>query len=133
MNVNELAFDVALLFDCGDFQNIKDNGWESQKDFLRFMEKQHNIKWSVMSDGRKIMSVPKASPKESGLEIRYVVLGEWVAIYNFLALEQKLDSPTKTKQKHSCYHDDDDEWSHDDPHEYDNGLDDYNDDYGWWR
>ena len=34
MRVKELAFHVATFQECGTFENIKENGWKTNKNFF---------------------------------------------------------------------------------------------------
>ena len=89
MNINELAFDVALWGDFGEFNKIHDLGWSTKEEFLSGIEEMKGVKWIDMADGRKIMSVPH-SFGEAGLDCRFIVrIG--LQLINFHYLRPRLD------------------------------------------
>ena len=133
MRVKELAFHVATFQECGIFENIKENGWKNQQEFLQSLKERHKKEWCEMPDGRIVMNITKEDRLDSGLSVKYVVLDGWVATYNYEALERKYEARSQNSPSYSYFYDDDDDWSHDDPYDDDDYLDDYNDDYGWWR
>ena len=135
MNINELAFDVALWGDFGEFNKIHDLGWSTKEEFLSGMEEMKGVKWIDMADGRKIMSVPH-SFGEAGLDCRFIVVEDWVATYQFSLLEAETRLSKTRKPNHQVtYDDEDDDWVHydDEPHQENHAIEDTNGDYGWWR
>lgn len=131
MTLKELMFDVALVGDCGTFEKIKDNGWESEEDFLKRYSDFQDAEWKTHDDGRKSMLV-KNPTKIGGWACKIVVLDGWVATYNYTMMEQKMHK-RKIKEIHSNSDHGDDNWDDDEGVTEDYGLEDYNEDYGWWR
>ena len=130
MILNELMLDVALVGDCGTFEKIKDNGWETEEQFLKSYSELQETDWESHEDGRKVMLI-KNSPEIGGWSCKIVVLDGWVATYNYTMMEQKMHK-RKIKEIHNNSDHGDDDWDDDDATE-DYGLADHNEDYGWWR
>ena len=137
MTLNELMIDVALFGECGDVKKIKEEGWDSEEQFLDEFQKLKGIEWSYYKDGRKVMILDKANG-EGGWDCKFVVKDGWVATFNYALLEIQMEERKNKKEKsrrddYEHYDDDDLYYYDDDDGHEDYGLDDYNDDYGWWR
>ena len=131
MTLKELIFDVSLVGDCGTFEKIKDNGWDTEEQFLKSYSEHQEADWESHEDGRKVMLVKNPS-KTGGWACKIVVLNGWVATYNYAMMEQKMNK-RKIKEIHNNTDHGDDDWDDDEDATEDYGLEDNNEDYGWWR
>lgn len=135
MNVNELAFYTATFGNSGTFSKITDAGWNSEQHFLEAMVTRQNANWSYYDDGRKVMKIRKSNG-DAGLDLELIVLNSWVATLDYTQMEASSDKSANKKVKIASICEDDYDTDYDDDDvagTEDYGLEDYNDDYGWWR
>ena len=138
MTLNDLIVDIALVGDCGSFRKITDLGYDSEEQFLEETEKSKGLKWSRYDDGRKVMTIDDPN---GGWICKFVTMDGWLATYDYAEMARRCDEARNNKAKptNSIYdlydHFDDDHlhWDDDNPAAEDYGLEDYNEDYGWWR
>jgi len=133
MTLNELAFYTATFGNSGTFSKITETGWNSEQHFLEAMVTRQNANWSYYDDGSKIMKIRKSNG-DAGLDLKLIVFDGWLATLDYAQLEASLDKSASKKVKTvPIYEDDHDVDYDDDVATEDYGLEDHNDDYGWWR
>ena len=134
MTLNDLIMDVATFGDCGSLKKITELDYDNEEQFLEETEKSKGFKWSYYDDGRKVMHIDNPN---GGWICKFVVKDGWLATYDYASLERRMEErkSMRTKRTDDDYehYDDDDLYYYDDVATEDYGLEDYNDDYGWWR
>jgi len=135
MTLNDLIMDVATFGDCGSFKKIKEEGYVNEEQFLEETEKSKGFKWSYYDDGRKVMIVDNPN---GGWICKFVVMDGWLATYDYFSLGLRMEERKNKKEiaidDYYDHYDDDDLYYDDaDVATEDYGLEDYNDNYGWWR
>jgi hypothetical protein len=133
MTSRELAFYAATFGDNGSFDKITEIGWNSEEQFLTETAKRLHANWSHCDDGRKVMTIRKSNGT-AGLDCKLIVKDGWLATLDYAQMEASLDESANKKVKTVPIYEDDYEVHYDDDvATEDYGLEDYNDDYGWWR
>lgn len=135
MTLNELAFYTATFGDCGSFDKITEIGWNSEEQFFTETAKRMQAKWSHYDDGRSVMTTDKTNG-DAGWACKFIVKDGWLATLDYAQLERQMMEPQRQTAKiiTTDYADDNPDYDDDDDDAtQDYGLEDYNDDYGWWR
>ena len=121
---------------AGPIEHISTLGYDDEKDFLAYIANWKGGKWSVsLGTGIHSMKIPHWS-----------IVGDYIGkivYYNGYAVTyyDPNDIPSYMNPKeenddddYAHYYDDDHlHWDDDDCADEDYGLDDHNEDYGWWR
>ena len=135
MTSRELAFYAATFGDNGSFDKITEIGWNSEEQFLTETAKRLHANWSHCDDGRKVMTIRKSNGA-AGLDCKFIVKDGWLVTLDYAQMERQMVEPqSQTAKIITTDHDDDNSHYDDDDDDatQDYGLEDYNDDYGWWR
>ena len=121
---------------AGSIEHISTLGYDDEKDFLAYIANWKGGKWSVsLGTGIHSMKIPHWSivGEYTGTIVYYN--GYVVTYYDPNDIPSYMN-PKEESDDYDWYYYDDllhQHWDDDDCADEDYGLDDHNEDYGWWR